>query len=73
MCFMGFFPVHRVHQIEFEDMHIRLIGHFKLPIGVNVSLNDCLSLCSPADELATCPEYTLSLSQYRLGLASASL
>ncbi len=36
-----------------------LIGNSKLPIGVNVIINGCLSIYQPCDELATCPGYTL--------------
>ena len=35
----GFLP-------QIENMHLRLIGQSKLPVGVNVCVNDCLStLC----------------------------
>lgn len=44
----GFFPQPRL------NIQTRLIGYFKLPVGVNVSVNDVLSLCEPSDSLATC-------------------
>ncbi len=50
---VGFLP-------QSKDVQVRLLGDFKLPLGVNVSLNGCLSICvSPV----TCPG---SLTQCQL-------
>merc|ERR1712035_232177 len=54
--FSGFLP-------QSKDMHVRLIGDSKLPVGVNVSVSGCLSMCQPCDKLATCPGCTPPLAQ----------
>lgn len=42
-------------------MHIRLIGDSRLAVGVNVSMNDCLSpRVSPVMDWQTCPGWSLS-------------
>lgn len=43
-----------------KDKQIRLIDDSKLAVGVNVSMNGCLSLCHPCDWLAASP-----LAQYQ--------
>ena len=39
--FSGFLP-------QSKNMHVRSIGDSKLSLGVNVSVNGCVSLCGPA-------------------------
>ena len=41
----------------------RLDGCTKLPVGVNVSVDECLSLSQPCDELMTGPACTLPSPQ----------
>ena len=56
-----------------KDMHIGAgwFGDSKLTRGLNLRVNGCLSLCCPRDGLATCPEWTLPLTQRQLWLALA--
>merc|ERR1712035_100792 len=58
--YSGFLP-------QSKDMHDRLIGVSKLPVGVNVSEWLSVSMWQPCDKLATCPGCTPPLAQSQLG------
>lgn len=42
-----------------KTMHVGLISHCKLHLGVNVRMCGCLSLCLPCDRLTICPKCIL--------------
>ena len=54
-----------------RDMPVRLIGHSKFPVGVNVKVNGCLSLyVSPVTNWRLVQGVTLLLAQCQLGSAN---
>ena len=58
--YSGFFP-------QSTDMHVRLIGGSKLPVGVLVSVHGCSSMCGPAMDWQPVQDVPLPLAQRELG------
>lgn len=48
-------------QLSSKGIQVNLIGYSECPIGGNVILCICWSLCQPRDELVTCLECTVPL------------
>lgn len=51
-----------------KDMQLRLMGNPKLPVGVNVSVNVCLSLCQPCDRPRLLPNVSCDWVELDLNL-----
>lgn len=50
-----------------QSKDVRLIGNSKFSIGVNVSVDSCLTLCWHCDELATCKKVYPAFVPRKLG------